>query len=77
MRIALKSVPEEQMEMPEGIVTVRISKSTGCPVSASHPFEDVMFEHFREEFLPECDPAEGQSDIFNTAEDPDKSDTLF
>jgi penicillin-binding protein 1A len=77
MRIALKGAPLEQMEMPEGIVTVRISKATGCPVSASHPFEDVMFEHFREDFLPECDPVEGQLDIFNTAEDPDKGDTLF
>jgi penicillin-binding protein 1A len=77
MRIALQGVPRQQMDMPEGIVTVRISKTTGCPVSASHPFEDVMFEHFREEFLPECDPVEGQLDIFNTAEDPDKDDTLF
>ena len=77
MRIALKGVPQEQMEMPEGIVTRRISKTTGCPVSASHPFEDVMFEHFREEFLPECDTVEGQLDIFNTAEDPDKDETLF
>jgi penicillin-binding protein 1A len=77
MRIALQGVPQQQMDMPEGIVTVRISKTTGCPVSASHPFEDVMFEHFREDFLPECDPVEGQLDIFNTAEDPDKGDTLF
>ena len=77
MRIALRGVPSEQMEMPEGIVTVRISKTTGCPASATHPFEDVMFEHFREEFLPECEPLDGQLDIFNTAEDPQKDETLF
>jgi penicillin-binding protein 1A len=77
MRIALRGVPSEQMEMPEGIVTVRISKSTGCPASATHPFEDVMFEHFREQFLPECEPLDGQLDIFNTAEDPQKEETLF
>jgi len=77
MRIALRGVPQEQMEMPEGIVTVRISKTTGCPASASHPFEDVMFEHFREEFLPECEAIDGQLDIFNTAEDPQKDETLF
>ncbi len=77
MRIALRGVPSEQMEMPEGIVTVRISKTTGCPASATHPFEDVMFEHFREEFLPECDALDGQLDIFNTAEDPQKDETLF
>ena len=77
MRIALKQVPQQQMEMPEGIVTVRISKTTGCPASASHPFEDVMFEHFREDFVPECDAIDGQLDIFNTAEDPQKDETLF
>jgi penicillin-binding protein 1A len=77
MRIALKGAPLEQMEMPEGIVTVRISKTTGCPASASHPFEDVMFEHFREDFVPECDGLDGQLDIFNTAEDPEKDETLF
>ncbi len=77
MRIALRGVRPEQMEMPEGIVTVRISKTTGCPASATHPYEDVMFEHFREESLPECDPLDGQLDIFNTAEDPQKDETLF
>lgn len=77
MRIALRGVPQQQMEMPEGIVTVRISKTTGCPASASHPFEDVMFEHFREEYVPECETTDGQLDIFNTAEDPQKSETLF
>ena len=77
MRIALQGVPQAQMEMPGGIVTVRISKSTGCPASASHPLEDVMFEHFREEFVPECEALDGQLDIFNTAEDPEKDETLF
>lgn len=77
MRIALKGVPQAQMVMPAGIVTVRISKSTGCPAGASHPFEDVMFEHFREEFVPECQALDGQPDIFNTAEDPEKDETLF
>lgn len=77
MRIALQGVPQAQMEMPGGIVTVRISKSTGCPASASHPFEDVMFEHFREEFVPECEALDEQLDIFNTAEDPEKDETLF
>ena len=77
MKIALKGVTQEQMEMPEGIVTVRISKTSGCPASAAHPFEDVMFEHFREDSVPECDALDGQLDIFNTAEDPEKNETLF
>ena len=77
MRRALNGVPRKQMEMPEGIVTVRISKTTGCPASASHPFEDVMFEHFREDYVPECEAGDGHLDIFNTAEDPEKDETLF
>jgi len=78
MRTALKGMPPARMDMPEGIVTVRISKTTGCPASASHPFEDVMFEHFREDNVPKCEGDDGQVDIFNTAEDPVKKDgTLF
>ncbi len=77
MRIALAGMEQEQMDMPEGIVTVRISKTTGCPASSAHPFEDVMFEHFREDSVPECDAIDEQLDIFNTAEDPQKEDTLF
>ncbi len=77
MKAALKGMPEAQMAMPEGIVTVRISKSSGCPVSASHPFEDVMFEKFREGSVPECDAIDEHLDIFNTAEDPKKGETLF
>jgi penicillin-binding protein 1A len=68
-RLALKGTPLKQMEMPEGIVSVRISKTTGCPASAQHPFEDVMFEHFREEFVPECEVSESLPDIFNDSEE--------
>jgi len=69
IRRALKGAPINQMEMPEGIVTVRISKTTGCPAGAGHPVEDVMFEHFREEYVPECDDSESVPDIFNVSED--------
>jgi len=57
------------MEIPEGIVSVRISRTTGCPASAGHPFEDVMFEHFREEYVPECELSDGLPDIFNVSEE--------
>lgn len=69
VRRALKGVPNNQMEMPEGIVSVRISRTTGCPASAGHPVEDVMFEHFREEYVPECDASENLPDIFNVSEE--------
>jgi penicillin-binding protein 1A len=72
IRKALKDVPANQMDMPEGIVSVRISKTTGCPASSGHPAEDVMFEHFREEFVPECDASESLPDIFNASEDDDE-----
>lgn len=69
IRKALAGVPNKQMSIPEGIVTVRISRTTGCPASAGHPVEDVMFEHFREEFVPKCDISESLPDIFNVSED--------
>ena len=77
MRIALRGVPESRMEMPEGIVTVRISRSTGCPASAAHPFDDIMFEHYREDSVPECDAVDTQQDIFNTGEEPEEEERLF
>jgi penicillin-binding protein 1A len=72
MRAVILSTPLEQMPMPEGIVSVRINKSTGCPATASDPYEDIMFEKFREDHLPECDAAEAQPDIFNSADDYDE-----
>ena len=69
MRRALDGVPNHQMEMPEGIVSVRISKTTGCPVGSGHPFDDIMFEMFREDHVPECAIDEVAPDIFNTSEE--------
>ena len=66
---AFAGAPNHRMDMPEGIVTVRISKRTGCPASASTPFEDVMFEHFREDEVPECEIDDVVPDIFNTADE--------
>ena len=68
-RRALDGVPNHRMDTPEGIVSVRISKTTGCPVDATTPFEDVMFEHFRENMVPECEVDEVVPDIFNTSDD--------
>ena len=69
IRKALNDAPNDQMDMPEGIVTVRISKTTGCPAGAGHPFDDVMFEHFRVERVPECENSESLPDIFNLSEE--------
>jgi penicillin-binding protein 1A len=65
MRRALAGVAENQMAMPEGMVTVRISKSTGCPANSSTDPADVMFEIFREDHVPECEFTETVPDLFN------------
>ena len=62
-RIALAGVPERQMPMPEGIVSVLIDRESGCPARAGQ--RDVMFEVFFEDGVPECEDFEEIPDIFN------------
>ena len=64
-RIALAGVPDHQMPMPDGIVTVLIDRETGCPARAGQ--RDTVFEVFREGHVPECDIADAVPDIFNDA----------
>jgi penicillin-binding protein 1A len=64
-RIALAGVPENQMPMPEGIVSVRIDRETGCPARAGQG--NAVFEVFREGNLPTCEFVDEPSDIFNDA----------
>ncbi len=78
-RIALKGVPLHQLPEPEGIVSVRISKKTGCPASAVHASYDVMFEVFREGHVPICEVADVVVDPFNDprALDEEEPEELF
>ncbi len=69
-RDALRSVEERRMPVPEGIVTVRISQSSGCPANSTTDFADVMFESFRLGNVPECKVAETLTDPFNIDEEP-------
>ncbi|MCH9695114.1 MAG: PBP1A family penicillin-binding protein [Gammaproteobacteria bacterium] len=64
-RIALKDVPEHQMPMPEGIVSVRIDSATGCPARAGQ--SNARFEVFREGHVPDCEHLEEIADPFNDA----------
>ncbi len=64
-RIALAGVPEKQMPMPEGIVSVLIDKESGCPARAGQ--RDVVFEVFFEDDVPECEDVEELPNIFNDA----------
>jgi penicillin-binding protein 1A len=77
MRIALEGTPPSTMPMPEGIVTVRINKTTGCPARASDFIEDVMFEKFRVGHVPECEYSDGHRDIFNESEDEEAAEPIF
>jgi len=50
MRRALSQVPEEPLEQPDSIVSVRIDKATGLPATADS--SDTMFEYFKEDQVP-------------------------
>jgi penicillin-binding protein 1A len=74
MRVALDGVAENPMPMPSGLVTVRIVKSTGCPANFSTPSDDVTYEIFRDENVPECEFSVELPDIFNLDDDLDSVD---
>jgi penicillin-binding protein 1A len=85
-RFAFRGVPEHQMPMPEGIVSVLIDRETGCPARAGQ--SNTIFEVFREDRVPECENVDAIPDIFNDAssidvppteedEDEETSETLF
>ncbi len=62
-RIALKGVPNNQMPMPDGIVSRRIDRADGCPARAGQP--NTIFEVFRDGHVPECLAAPDMPDLFN------------
>ncbi len=64
-RFAYEGVAEHALPMPEGIVSVRIDRETGCPARAGQT--NVVFEVFEEGRVPECEVAEAIPDVFNDA----------
>ena len=64
-RIALAGVPEHQMPMPEGIVSVLIDRESGCPARSGQ--RNVVFEVFRAGNVPQCEFVEEPPDIYNDA----------
>jgi membrane carboxypeptidase/penicillin-binding protein len=64
MRATLENAPESSMNMPKDMITVRISKITGCPAN-SNETDDVMFEVFHKDNLPSCEENNQSQDIFN------------
>lgn len=51
MEAALKDVPEQRIEMPTGMVTVRIDPNTGQLAGSDQ--SDAVFENFREDEVPQ------------------------
>ncbi len=64
-RIAFRGVPEHQMPMPDGIVSVLIDRETGCPARAGRG--NVVFEVFRQGHVPDCEVVDELPNIFNDA----------
>ena len=62
-RIAFDGVPNHVLPMPDGIVSVRIDKDTGCPARAGQT--NAVFEVFEAGQVPECDFADNMPDVFN------------
>lgn len=50
MKFALKDIPEQDIDLPENIVSVRINPKTGLLAPASQ--ENAIIEYFREEEIP-------------------------
>lgn len=50
MREALRDRPEHRLAMPEGVVTARVSASTGEPAAPGDP--DAVFEYFLADHVP-------------------------
>jgi len=63
IRIALHGRPENQMKMPDGMISVLIDKETGCPARAGQ--RNAIFEVFREGHVPECEAELELIDPFN------------
>ncbi|MDH5184009.1 MAG: penicillin-binding protein 1A [Gammaproteobacteria bacterium] len=66
MKIALEGVPEENLQQPAGMVSVRIDPETGQLTDANNP--NAIFETFREENVPKehdqaTQPAYGEGQI--------------
>ena len=62
-RTAYEGVPDHTLPMPEGIVSVRIDRETGCPARAGQT--NAIFEVFEAGHIPECETAEQLPDVFN------------
>ena len=77
MERALAGVPENQMEMPPGILRQRIDRETGCPARAGQ--RNTTFELFREGMVPECEELEEVPDVLDMGDEDEqpRQESLF
>ncbi|MDH5361238.1 MAG: penicillin-binding protein 1A [Gammaproteobacteria bacterium] len=80
MKIALEGMPEEPLQQPAGMVSVRIDPETGLLTDASNP--DAIFETFREENVPRehdqaAQPAYGEGNSESGSTDENMNQQLF
>ena len=66
VRNAWNGTSDYQLPMPKGMISVSISRITGCPADASTDIKDIIFEIFREDHVPTCEDREELRDIFST-----------
>ena len=65
-RLAYSGVAEHSLPMPEGIVSVKIDRETGCPARAGQT--NVSFEVFEVGRVPSCETVEAAPDLYNDAD---------
>ena len=56
MQVALQGMPDSRLPVPDGLITVRISKITGCLAGVGDP--TAMLEILPREKIPDCDEDE-------------------
>ena len=75
MRSALEGVPEEFLERPEGLVTMRIDPETGAPALAGDA--EAIFETFRAENAPVWSPVSAPASAHASSGERDVTENLF
>lgn len=75
MREALRGVPERRNEMPDGLVTLRITPDTGLLASGENP--DAVLETFMTDHLPSGGQFGDEGSTTADTEDTSASESLF
>ncbi|MEL7448161.1 MAG: penicillin-binding protein 1A [Pseudomonadota bacterium] len=70
MADALEGKPENAMELPPGLVTVRIARDTGLIARAMHSEENTMIEIVEPDKVPELEPLDAQGPQFTLDGEP-------